>query len=151
MLRSAPPLPPLGTLLLLLLFSSVSAQARLGVDVSAHGDEAYWRCMTKTYDVEFAIVRAYHSYGAPDDNAAVTIPAAWAAGIKHVDAYIFPCLECFLKRGLSGGEQVNATIAFLRKNQVKFGNLWLDVERSPPWGTKTQVRLFLSPPAPFLS
>jgi hypothetical protein len=65
-----------------------SAQAHLGVDVSTRvGD---WGCFKKAgYD--FAIPRAWLSFGAPDPNANYNIAKAHEAGISKVDVYMFPC------------------------------------------------------------
>lgn len=43
---------------------------------------------------KFAIVRAYRNNGVVDVNSARTIRNARAAGLKHVDASIFPCISC---------------------------------------------------------
>lgn len=40
--------------------------------------------------VEWATIRAWHSYGAPDTNAPHTVYNAWAGGIPAVDVYLFP-------------------------------------------------------------
>ena len=42
----------------------------------------------------FVIVRAYRNNGVVDANSAQTIKNARAAGLTHVDAYLFPCIPC---------------------------------------------------------
>ena len=50
-------------------------------------------CFTREAGVSFASVRAWHSYGAFDTNAPVTVPNMWQAGYAHVDVYVFPCIS----------------------------------------------------------
>jgi len=41
--------------------------------------------------MNFAIPRAYCSYGAIDGNGATNVNNARGAGIPYVDVYMFPC------------------------------------------------------------
>jgi len=73
-----------------------------------------WKCL-KADGIEFAIVRAWLSYGAPDTEAKHTVANAHEAGIEYVDVYLFPC------RGKSAAEQVAGTIENM--DGVKFGQM----------------------------
>ena len=78
----------------------------------------------RTRSIEFVIVRAYRSTGTVDPNAAATIIAASEAGIKNVDAYLFPCVPCG-----DGAKQVRDTNDALKSAGANYGMLWLDIER----------------------
>jgi hypothetical protein len=80
------------TILVLFAFIAV-AFATTGVDVSARTYLSSWQCV-RNYGYEFAIIRVYCSYGAPDSNGPANINDAWNAGMAHVDGYIFPCYSC---------------------------------------------------------
>ena len=69
-------------------------------------------------------MRAYQSFGSTDGNAPASIKAAKAAGIKHVSAYIFPCVSCG-----DGAKQVNDTVYLLNANDAAPDMYWYDVER----------------------
>jgi len=111
-----------------LLVSVVYAHTgSVGIDVSQDLGATAWTCLAKsTPPVEWAVVRAWHSYGAFDSNAPATLKAATAAGpdelafafsltgvphciagIKTVDAYMFPC------RGKDAGQQIQQLIQSL--------------------------------------
>lgn len=68
-------------------------------------------------------MRAYQSFGSPDGNAPASIKAARAAGIKHVSAYIFPCVSCG-----DGAGQVNDAVYALNANDASPDMYWYDVE-----------------------
>lgn len=95
--------------------------ATLGLDVSAELSVADWQCLASDHD--FAIVRAWHSYGAPDKSAPINIARARAAGFAHVDVYLFPCFSCGNPQ-----HQVENCVAALRSANASFGQLWLDIE-----------------------
>jgi len=59
-------------------------------------DNIFYDCKIFKIDngYKFAIVRAYRNNGVVDANSARTIKNARAAGLKHVDAYLFPCISC---------------------------------------------------------
>jgi hypothetical protein len=78
-----------------------STQATLGVDVSAKVSN--WGCL-KQAGYDFAIPRAWCSYGGIDANINSNIANAHAAGFKYVDVYMFPC------RGKSAADQVNGLV-----------------------------------------
>ncbi len=98
-----------------------------GVDVSEAISQSAWECLTSPGGqgpVQFAVVRAWRSTGSGDPNAAATIKAARAAGIKFVDAYIFPCYSCGDPAG-----QIRQTVDGLHSGGAAFGMVWLDIER----------------------
>ena len=76
--------------------------------------------------MNFAIPRAYKSYGAFDSNAINNVNNARAAGIPYVDVYMFPC------RGKSASDQVSDLINNL--GSTNYGMIWLDVETNPSSG-----------------
>lgn len=73
------------------LFSS--AVATVGVDLSQATSLSSLQCV-KNYGYDFVIARVYCSTGNPDSNGPNNINNAWAAGMSHVDGYIFPCYSC---------------------------------------------------------
>jgi hypothetical protein len=52
------------------------------------------------------------------------VAAAWAGGMNNVDVYMFLSGRC----GDSGATQVARTVEYLKNNNVRFGQLWLDIE-----------------------
>ena len=114
-------MPPLASLLLLL--SLVRTLATVGVDVSALVDESAWKCLQTPGGqgpIEFAVARVFRSTGHADETGTESIKAAHAAGIKHVDGYLFPCVKC----SSSPADQVQAAVAA----SVDIERLWLDIE-----------------------
>ena len=105
---------------------AASAVAITGVDVSESLSESTWECLMSPGGqgpVQWASVRAYRSSGSTDPNAANSIKAAKAAGIKHVSAYIFPCVSCG-----DGAGQVNDAVYNLNANNATPDMYWYDVE-----------------------
>jgi GH25 family lysozyme M1 (1,4-beta-N-acetylmuramidase) len=66
------------------------ASGTKGVDISAAVSESSFACM-KNAGMNFAIPRAYCSYGGNDANAVNNVNHARSAGIPYVDVYMFPC------------------------------------------------------------
>uniref|UniRef100_A0A914LYT8 Hyaluronoglucosaminidase n=1 Tax=Meloidogyne incognita TaxID=6306 RepID=A0A914LYT8_MELIC len=64
-----------------------------GVDLFALTSIDKFKCLKEKLSVKFVIVRASRSNGYFDDNAVANIENAWAAGIKEVDIYIWPCVK----------------------------------------------------------
>lgn len=64
------------------------AQATYGVDVSQYVSS--FSCL-KGAGFDFAIPRAWCSYGGFDSNVKANIANARAAGFQYVDVYMFPC------------------------------------------------------------
>lgn len=77
--------------------------------------------------IDYVIVRAWHSYGAPDTNAPPMLKAAKRAGFE-THAYMFPC------PGKNATEQVHSTIKFLQSSGAPFDKLWFDIETDPSSG-----------------
>ena len=67
-----------------------TASATLGVDYADAFGLSDLQCL-KSHGVNFAIIRAWHSYGAFDTNSIPQIKNARTAGIANVDVYLFPC------------------------------------------------------------
>jgi GH25 family lysozyme M1 (1,4-beta-N-acetylmuramidase) len=84
---------------------STSNGGVFGVDVSQWAGQSTWGCM-KTQGEGFAIVREYQETCNVDPNGVHTVANAWAAGIAHVDIYLYPSFTC----GYSGAQQVDQTI-----------------------------------------
>eukprot|EP01006_Ploeotia_vitrea_P014550 TRINITY_DN39495_c0_g1_i2.p1 TRINITY_DN39495_c0_g1~~TRINITY_DN39495_c0_g1_i2.p1 ORF type:complete len:205 (-),score=93.70 TRINITY_DN39495_c0_g1_i2:181-795(-) len=101
--------------------------ASYGVDVSQPVSESAFKCL-RGQNLQFAIVRCFHSYGEPDTNAPATVAAAWAGGMAHVDVYMFPCPKC----GNAAG-QASKAVSYLRQHGVKYGMMWLDIEQPSLW------------------
>ena len=81
-----------------------STLATRGVDYSTPQSVATHQCW-KNNGMNFAIPRAYKSYGAFDSNAIANVNNAHAAGIPYVDIYMFPC------RGKSASAQVSELVS----------------------------------------
>ncbi len=111
----------LSALVMTALFAAT--QATQGVDVSQLVNN--WSCL-KGAGYNFAIPRAWKSYGAFDSNSITNIHNARAAGIQFVDVYMFPC------RGQSATNQVNSLISSL--GSANYGQVWLDIETNPSSG-----------------
>lgn len=100
----------------------------MGVDVAQYIDVATAQCFNASAGVDFAIVRAWHSFGAFDTNAPVTMANFWDAGYAHVDAYLFPCPS------QDAAAQVAGVIANLTAAGSRYGMLWFDIEPNPSTG-----------------
>lgn len=103
------------------------AGGTVGVDVSSAVDQDTWKCLMTPGGqgpIEFAIPRVYKSNGAVDTVGVQTVKDARAAGVKHVDGYIFPCVSC----GNASG-QVREAKAALDAAGAEYGMLWYDIER----------------------
>ena len=88
--------------------------ATTGVDVSQPVSASAASCMHAN-GRDFAIVRAWKSYGAFDDAAPGSVAAFWAGGFKDVDVYAFPCA------GRPALPQMSALNASLAHHGVRFG------------------------------
>lgn len=100
-----------------------ASQATKGVDVSTLVNN--WSCL-KSAGYNFAIPRAYCSFGGMDHNAVANINNARNAGIQYVDVYMFPC------RGKSATSQVSELVSGL--GSAHYGQIWIDVETNPSSG-----------------
>lgn len=116
-----------------LAFTSV-ALATTGCDVSQTVSTSAWKCLQSPGGqgpIELAIPRLYRSSGAVDSKGVASVKAAHAAGVPHVDGYLFPCVSC----GNAAG-QVTATLQALSAAGASISTLWLDIERYK-WSTNT--------------
>jgi GH25 family lysozyme M1 (1,4-beta-N-acetylmuramidase) len=92
-----------------------------GVDISQWCGSNTWSCL-KNNGYSFAIVRNFQETCNVDPNGVHSVANAWAAGIAHVDIYLYPSYRC------SKGpvNQVNECIDSM--GSVPFGQLWFDIE-----------------------
>lgn len=108
----------------------VAPVGSITADVSQSATVADWQCL-KSKGVDAAIVRAWHSYGAPDASAPASLLAARQAGIQSTDVYLFPCSS----KGAAA--QINGTVASLASAGVAasmYSTVWLDIEANPSSG-----------------
>jgi GH25 family lysozyme M1 (1,4-beta-N-acetylmuramidase) len=115
------------TVISFLLANLAICFAVLGVDVSSSYSTSDWECV-KNSGRTFGIVRGWHSYGGFDSNVVSTVANGWAAGMSHMDVYMFPCA------GKSASSQVDAFATGLSSNGVRFGQVWFDIETNPSPG-----------------
>jgi hypothetical protein len=112
-----------------------TARAKAGVDLSVVTDAATWDCLVSN-NVEFAIIRAYRSLGQVDSNAPTSVSLALKAGVKSVDAYMFPCITSSsyaVSHNItcdSAEKQVADTLSLLSTTSI--GRMWIDVEDESP-------------------
>jgi len=105
--------------------------ATYGVDISSPVSKESFTCM-RNAGYTFAVARAFESINQPDSNAPATIANAWAAGLLHVDVYIFPCPTCGNPAG-----QIQRMLSFLKSHGSRFGMVWLDIEGPQYWHSST--------------
>jgi len=110
----------LSAFVLLLVVAAV--EAAKGLDVSSSFPQKAWDCIVGR-GYEFAIVRCYRSLNIVDDNCAESVARAWAAGMKHVDLYMFPCPKCGDYEG-----QVKKLDDHIRSHNITYGQIWIDIE-----------------------
>jgi len=92
-----------------------------GVDVSSWVGQSTWTCI-KNANYNFAIVREFMQTCQVDPNGVHTVANAWAAGLAHVDVYLFPSYGC----GTPASGQVDAIINTM--GGIPFGQIWIDIE-----------------------
>ena len=107
------------------MIGAVSATS--GVDVSQLFPTSSWSCLANNGYI-FGIIRCYCSTGQVDGNCAQSVANAWAGGMQYVDLYLFPCPQCGNAYG-----QVETLRNYINNNNVRFGQVWLDVEGSQYW------------------
>ena len=109
-----------------------------GVDVSTLVSQQDWECMHSSYDINFMVVRAWHSNGVFDTNSPQTLKNAQRGGIKYTDVYLFPCTS------KSASSQVDSMMNSLKAANATYGMVWLDIEsNSSPncgWTAKTATQ-----------
>jgi len=120
------------SLLLAATSTGALAQAGYGFDTALVLTTADVDCLMDQ-QLDVAIFRAYHSYGAPDTNAPTNLATAYAAGIKQADVYLYPCvIQC--PSGPSASEQFNDMISMLTTAGATWSNIWFDIEDTLPDG-----------------
>jgi len=92
-----------------------------GVDISSFISPGTFGCM-KNNNYHFAIARQFMQTCRVDPNGVHTVANAWAAGLAHVDIYLFPSYGC----SVSAAGQVDAAINGM--GNIPFGQLWIDIE-----------------------
>mmetsp|Transcript_2116 Transcript_2116/g.3022 ORF Transcript_2116/g.3022 Transcript_2116/m.3022 type:complete len:162 (+) Transcript_2116:902-1387(+) len=60
-----------------------------------------------------------------------SVSNAWSSGMKHVDLYFFPCVSCGNPAG-----QVSKLKSYINQYNIKFGQVWLDIENYA-WSSST--------------
>lgn len=90
---------------------ATSTYATVGVDLSTLASSSTYSCL-KNNGMNFAIPRAWCSYGAADANGPSQVINARAAGVPYVDIYMFPC------RSHSGPDQVNQLVSYMASHGV---------------------------------
>lgn len=119
------------------LASSLGVAGVHGVDFSVGLSTSTLKCIRDKGYSKFAVPRGYRSYGVVDPNILNNLKNSWAAGFSNVDVYMFPCPKCG-----NGAKQVQTLVSYLRQNKAKFGMLWLDIEGSQYWGSKSSNEAF---------
>ena len=98
----------------------------LGIDISDALKQDDWKCLKTNSDLSWAVVRAYHSFGAFDNSSLTNLKNANDAGIENVDVYMFPC------SGKDPTMQVKDLLSKLKDSN--FQTVWLDIEENPSPG-----------------
>jgi len=112
-----------------------ASTAEYGVKVSgpiSRISKETWQYLNKVKNITFAIVDISEN-GLAYPDAVDTIKNARAAGISSVDAYIAPCnasetntyRTCI--RSVNAQTQVDNGVAYLKKNNVAVGRVWIEL------------------------
>jgi hypothetical protein len=108
----------------LLFWNSFAEAAKYGVDTSVLTNTETWSCLMSDHNISYAKIRVYRSVGKVDDNCPSTLASAYAAGLKDLDVYIFPCVSSS-KYSTSNGitcespaEQIRHSIQHLEDNGI---------------------------------
>jgi len=109
-------------------------EARLGVDASQLYPQTSWDCLVKN-GYTFAIIRCYRSSDSVDPNCAETVKRAWAAGMNHVDLYMFPCAKCS-----DIESQVKRLDDHIKQNNIRYGQVWIDIEGYDRYWNKDKMK-----------
>lgn len=100
-----------------------------GVDMSVSISKGIsvndWRCMREKGNYTFAIIEGFQGGYGRNDELARVVSRAWDGGMHHVDVYSFMCPNC----AGNGRGAVKELVDYLRNNDVRFGQIWLDVEQ----------------------
>lgn len=118
------------TSLLLLLFAllplvslpTAHAQSGLGVDVSSLPTSSFFSCFLSSGYTSF-IMRGFRSSGSVDSNVVSALQLANAAGVPHIDVYMFPDP---LSSTLTAAQQFSALVSALSGSTYDI--IWFDIE-----------------------
>eukprot|EP01122_Echinamoeba_exundans_P015517 TRINITY_DN7393_c0_g1_i1.p1 TRINITY_DN7393_c0_g1~~TRINITY_DN7393_c0_g1_i1.p1 ORF type:complete len:228 (-),score=33.66 TRINITY_DN7393_c0_g1_i1:83-766(-) len=122
-----------------------STTATLGVDISGFtcnggANPSTWSCL-KNNGYSFAIIQAWEGGYQFTANLNACVKQAWAAGMAHVDVYMFICPNC---RNNNPENAVATVVNSLRGNGTNFGMLWFDVEQCTGcWNDNASNQQFL--------
>ena len=112
----------------------------LGVDIAHVGlNTSAFQCMKDTAGLDWAVFRAFHSFGSFDNSSLINLDLSQKAGIHKTDVYMFPC------RGKDAATQVKELTEGL--SNAMFSTVWIDVEENPSTGCSwnpTQENLTIS-------
>jgi hypothetical protein len=129
------------------------ALGRTGYDLSVASDAKTWDCLVEENSDVFAIIRAYRNVGQVDTNSANSIKAAYAAGVRDLGVYMFPCVQgsaYAISTNLtcdSAEGQVKAMVSYLQSEGIFIkgsslqpngepvavvNSIWLDIEDEVP-------------------
>eukprot|EP01121_Diplochlamys_sp_Union-15-3_P006484 TRINITY_DN1697_c0_g1_i1.p1 TRINITY_DN1697_c0_g1~~TRINITY_DN1697_c0_g1_i1.p1 ORF type:complete len:222 (+),score=39.59 TRINITY_DN1697_c0_g1_i1:56-721(+) len=104
--------------------------ATLGVDMSqaqcASATLSDWQCIVKS-GYTFAIIEAWDGGYGQNPNIASCVANAWAAGMNHVDVYVFICPNCGGNNPASSA--ISGLISSLSSQGVNYGMMWFDIEQ----------------------
>ena len=114
---TAPPLPPPGP------------NAVTGFDFASRFTDTQLSCLKNTAGMSFGVVRAHHSAGGVDTNAAGMIQALRSHGFQSAMAYLFPCTT--FAAGHGPADQVRKTVQYLTQNNAVPDRIWFDLEWNP--------------------
>lgn len=109
--------------------------AQYGVDVSTVISSSSASCLVSSGYGSSVVPRGYRSSGAVDTNVCTSLKAAYTAGVKVRDVYLFPCPTC----SKSAATQVSELVSYLNTNCKSqwSGRIWLDIEGSSYWTGNT--------------
>jgi len=107
-----------------------SSSSSYGIDISATLSSSSASCLVSA-GMSFIIPRGYRSSGSVDPNVCTSLKAAYTAGFKTRDVYLFPCPTC----SKSAATQMSELVTYLNANCKSqwSGRVWLDIEGSQYW------------------
>mgnify|MGYP003683967685 CR=1 FL=1 len=96
----------------------IGCLSTFGVDVASKVTSSQFQCMKDSHKINYAIVRAWRSFGGIDANANETLKNAKNAGLE-TDIYMFPC------RGKLPGDQAQEMMD--KTDSTLYDKVWIDV------------------------
>jgi len=107
-----------------------NADAVLGVDMSSDicssMQQSDWDCLVQS-GYTFAIIQAFSGGYGQNPNIASCVSMAWAAGMNHVDMYMFMCPQC--SGNSPPASAVQQLISTASSQGIQYGQIWFDVEQ----------------------